>query len=295
MLINLSGDIETNPGPVTNFSQDFKICHWNLNSLPTDNFVKVPHLEAYAITHNIDHPRDLKRGGVCIFYKEHLPLISKPNLNCLDECLVCELKIGNKKCFITVLYRSPSQSLEEFERFKTGLESTILNINNSNPFLTIFLGDFNAKNPLWWSGDISNSEGLELNELSSHYNLHQLINTPTHILRDFESCIDLLFTSQPNLLSETGVHASLFPRCHHQIIFAKVSLKVFYPPPYERLVWDYSKAELNNIKKSLSNINWENALKDLNVKAGLHFQSFCSPIKALNARARSALALLSST
>ena len=53
-LIYLSGDIETNPGPVTNFSQEFKICHWNLNSLPTDNFVKVPHLEAYAITHNID-------------------------------------------------------------------------------------------------------------------------------------------------------------------------------------------------------------------------------------------------
>ena len=94
----MSGDIEANPGPVTNFSQDFKICHWNLNSLPTDNFVKVPHLEAYAITHNIDiiclsetfldssyssddqrlqlsgysliradHPRDLKRGGVCVF------------------------------------------------------------------------------------------------------------------------------------------------------------------------------------------------------------------------------------
>ena len=305
-LIYLSGDIETNPGPVTNFSQEFKICHWNLNSLPTDNFVKVPHLEAYAITHNIDiiclsetfldssyssddqrlqlsgysliradHPRDLKRGGVCIFYKEHLPLICKPNLTCLDECLVCELKIGNKKCFITVLYRSPSQSLEEFERFKTGLESTILKINNSNPFLTIFLGDFNAKNPLWWSGDICNSEGLELNELSSHYNLHQLINTPTHILRDSESCIDLLFTSQPNFLSETGVHASLFPRCHHQIIFAKVSLKVFYPPLYERLVWDYSKAELCNIKESLSNINWKNDLKDLNVNDQVEYLTSC--------------------
>ena len=33
MLIYFSGDIETNPGPVTNFSQDFKICHWNLNTL----------------------------------------------------------------------------------------------------------------------------------------------------------------------------------------------------------------------------------------------------------------------
>ena len=138
--------------------------------------LKVSHLEAYALTHNFDimclsetyldssyssddqrlqlsgysliradHPSDVKRGGVCIFYKEHLPLISKPNLTCLKECLVCELKIGNKKCFITVLYRSPSQLLEEFERFKTGLESTILNINNRNPFLTIFLGDLMRK------------------------------------------------------------------------------------------------------------------------------------------------------
>ena len=80
-------------------------------------------------------------------------------------------------------------------------------------------------------------------------NLHQLINTPTHILLDSESYIDLLFISQPNFLAETGVHASLFPRCHHQIIFAKVSLKVFYPPPYERLVWDYSKAELSDIRE----------------------------------------------
>ena len=119
MLICLPGDIETKPGPITNFSQDFKICHWNLNSMPTDNFVKVRHLQAYAITHNIDiiflletfldssyssddqrlqlfgysliradHPRDLTRGEVCIFYKAHLPLICKPNLTCLEECLV---------------------------------------------------------------------------------------------------------------------------------------------------------------------------------------------------------------
>ena len=47
-MIFLSGDIEKNPGPITNYSQGFKICHWNLNSIPTDNFVKIPILEAYA-------------------------------------------------------------------------------------------------------------------------------------------------------------------------------------------------------------------------------------------------------
>ena len=90
-----------------------------------------------------------------------------------------------------------------------------------------------------------------------------------------ESCIDLLITSQPNFLSETGVHASLFPRCHHRIIFAKVSINVFYPPPYERLVWDYSKAELSNIRESLSNINWKNVLNDLNVNDQVEYLTSC--------------------
>ena len=232
------------------------------------------HLTGYSLL-RADHPMNIKRGGVCIYYIEHLPLISKPKLTPLDECLVCELKVGNKTCFITAFYRSPSQSLEEFEIFKNGWVNTILNINNSNPFITIYLGDFNARNTLWWSGDIINSEGLELNELSSNYNLHQLINTPTHILPNSESCIDLLFTSQPNLVSESGVHASLFPRCHHQIIYAKVNLKIYYPPPYDRLVWDYSKAELTNIRKSFSQINWYNALKDLNVNDQVEYLSSC--------------------
>ena len=165
--------------------------------------------------------------------------------------------------------------MEEFERFKNGWVIKILSIKNINPFLTIFLGYFNARNTLWWSGDVITSEGLELNERSSYYNLHQLTNTATHILPTSESCIDRFFTSQPNLVSESGIHASLFPRCHRQIIYAKINLKIYYPPPYERLVWDYSKAELTNIRKSLSQINWHNALKDLNVIDQVEYLSSC--------------------
>ena len=63
-----------------------------------------------------------------------------------------------KKCFITVIYRSPTQYIEDFEKFKNGWENTILNINNSNPYLTIFIGDFNARNTFWCDSDISNTE-----------------------------------------------------------------------------------------------------------------------------------------
>ena len=48
------------------------------------------------------------------------------------------------------------------------------------------------------------------------------------------TCIDLIFTSQPNLAMESGVHSSLHQNCHHQLIYAKINLKEFSPPPYER-------------------------------------------------------------
>ena len=29
-----------------------------------------------------------------------------------------------------------------------------------------------------------------------------------------------------------------------------------YPPPYERLVWDYKKTNIDSIQKALKQINW---------------------------------------
>ena len=45
-----------------------------------------------------------------------------------------------------------------------------------------------------------------------------MINEPTYILESSSSCIDLVLTSQPNLITESGVHPSLHPNYHHQII-----------------------------------------------------------------------------
>ena len=38
-ILLLSGDIETNPGPVSTNLQSLSICHWNLNSITTENFL----------------------------------------------------------------------------------------------------------------------------------------------------------------------------------------------------------------------------------------------------------------
>ena len=54
LMITLSGDIETNPGPNNNYTKDISICHWNLNSLPAHNFIKMSLIEAFIVIDKID-------------------------------------------------------------------------------------------------------------------------------------------------------------------------------------------------------------------------------------------------
>ena len=72
-------------------------------------------------------------------------LIKMLNVNYLQECICFDLKIGSKLCTIVSLYRSPSQSADEFDNFLNKLNLTIESITQKNPFLTVAIGDFNAK------------------------------------------------------------------------------------------------------------------------------------------------------
>ena len=92
---------------------------------------------------------------------------------------------------------------------------------NITPFLSTAVGDFNTKSNNWSEGDRSTIEGSKIDFLTSQFGLSQIIKEPTHILENSSSCIDLILTTQPNMVLESGVHHSLHHNCHHQIIFAK--------------------------------------------------------------------------
>ena len=115
-----------------------------------------------------DHPSDPKKsGGVCIYYKEHITLISHDNLCTLDNCLVTEIRSQNEKCFLTCAYRSPSQSEEEFEIFCTKFDILLSQINDEFPLCSIVTEDFNVRCTNWWKDDITNSAGREIASLKS--------------------------------------------------------------------------------------------------------------------------------
>ena len=174
LLLLLSGDVEKNPGPKSH--SNLKVCHYNLNSIAAHSFAKISSLEAFNAVHNhdiitisesfldssfspddprlalkgykqvrADHPMNIKRGGLCFYYRDFLP-IRFINVVNLPECLLCEISFPNQKCFIVSLYRSPSQSSNEFQTFLSELETIIESIcTPGNSDLVILIGDFNAK------------------------------------------------------------------------------------------------------------------------------------------------------
>ena len=286
ILLLKCGDIEQNPGPRQEYN--LSIMHWNVNSIPSHNFIKLSMLEAFTSIHKFDlicvsesfldssyssndpsltlkgyklarsdHPLDIKRGGSCVFYRESLP-IKFLSISNLSECLICEILYNNKKCTIVSLYRSPSQSNDEFEFFMKEFEVILENISNpGNPNLIIIVGDFNARLSSWKTDDPDTHEGIEIDSLTSSYGLTQIISSPTHILPNSSSCIDLFFTNQPNIVINSGVYSSLHPNCHHQIIYANINFKLFFPPPYQRQIWHYSRANVEAIQLCLNNIDWD--------------------------------------
>ena len=58
--------------------------------------------------------------------------------------------------------------------------------------------DFNAKSSNWNLSDIASFDGSQIEFLASHFAMPQVIKEPTHILDVWKSCIDRIFTPQPN-------------------------------------------------------------------------------------------------
>ena len=164
---------------------------------------------------------DVKRGGVGLYVKESCPVVRRPELEILPECIICEIKLNGKKHFFVVLYRSPSQSHFEFENFLNIFEKLISLFVAKNPYSLTVTGDFNCRSSKWWKKDIDSYEGKLFESITSDLGQAHFSNGPTHFMGEYQSCIDLIFTDQPNLFAEAGVGES--GACCHKSIIAVVS------------------------------------------------------------------------
>ena len=138
LLLVKHSDIEINPGPQKKQPKYFSCCHWNVNSLLAHN--KISLLTAYNTIHQYDvicisetfldssvplddhnlpiqgyslirtdHPDNVKKGGVCLYFKENL-ILKVNDDSFIAQCIIFEITLQNQKGYVAVTYRSPSQS-----------------------------------------------------------------------------------------------------------------------------------------------------------------------------------------
>ena len=148
------------------------------------------HMEGYNLI-RADHPDNIKRGGVCLYFKKGLAL-RKIELSHITECLLCEVNVKVQVGSTIVGYRSPSRTSSQFDDFLSNFEKLFDDVQTFQPPFRVILGDFIAWPKSWWSGDSATMESTRLDSLVSTHGFHQLISEPTHIVRNLLSCIDLI-------------------------------------------------------------------------------------------------------
>ena len=228
-----------------------------------------PLLNEYTFV-SANNPANKRHGGVGFFYQNSLPVVVRNELS-FDESIVLELKFGRKKIFVTVLYRSPASdhNSPNFQTFLSNFSNLYTKIKAENPFATFFTGDFNAHSQFSWPDGDTAPEGMKIEYLLTSLGLSQVISEPTNFEPNKNpSCIDLVITDQPNLILDSGTRVSLDPYCHHQIVYCKINLRI-PPPPFDRKIWHFNRANSAAIKRSMNNFPWR---QHLNVNTDINWQ-----------------------
>ena len=105
-------------------SKNLSFVVWNLDSLPAGDFARIPLIESFQITYDVgifgvcesmltenisnediltngfspdpfrsDKDHDTRNGGVCMYFKEYLPIKEIRDLEILPETIAAEIKL----------------------------------------------------------------------------------------------------------------------------------------------------------------------------------------------------------
>ena len=183
MILNCAtcNNRQQHPGPKCS---NLSFATWNIDSLLARDGAKKPFLESIQNLHQFDlfgicetyltnkiPDEDLtldgfsaaplradcksvggkSQGGVCLYYKNHLPFKRRHDLEIIDESLVIEINLKRKIIIFMLVYRSPSQTSAEYTVFMKNLSTFYEKASSGKPSCIILTGDFNARSPLFWS------------------------------------------------------------------------------------------------------------------------------------------------
>ena len=125
---------------------------------------------------------------VHMLYNKFLPL-KVFDICFLHEGIAFDLRVGDKLYVVSLPFTDHLTNHMILHRF---VELTLDILAQKNPFLTVALGDFNAKSSNLYNKDTTSNEGRKIEAVTLQNGLHKKL---THILNNSSLCIYLVFNS----------------------------------------------------------------------------------------------------
>jgi exonuclease III len=176
---------------------DSEIDVFAINESKIDNSVKYSEI-SIPVYNMILKDRNRFGGGVVVYIRETFSFYERKDLNSDDLEMICiEIcKPRSRPFCITVWYRPPNSEMKLFDFFEIFLSKC-----DAESKELIVIGDINC-NMIMSPKDSSTKKLIFLSAL---YNLEQLIKESTRVASTSSSLIDLVFTNQPNNISNSVV------------------------------------------------------------------------------------------
>lgn len=218
-----------------------------LDSSFHDNGIYIPNYKL------IRKDRGTRGGGIGFYLKNSFKfnVLETPAQNADEnvlEDLWISLKISGKKMCFGTLYRPPNSNLGKFLEI---LENILVNFIPEFDVI-IFGGDLNID---FSKANDKYCDAARLNNLLNKYNLHQVISEPTRVTDSTSKIIDLIVTSDLNLIANTNV-INMENISDHSLVSCALKLKKEKQSPIFRAYRDFHNFNYELFLKDLNVINW---------------------------------------
>ena len=202
----------------------------------------------------IRRDRNRHGGGVAMYIRNSLTFIRRNDLETDDiESIWIEMKCKQRQpVIIGSIYRPPSSPIDFIDKLGDIIDNISCECKE-----TIVTGDFNYD----VSGDDSSGASNPVISCFNLFQMLQLIHDPTRVSEFTNSTIDLIFTSHPELVSESGVLPVLIS--DHYLVYGVHCWKA--PKREGRSINFRCFKDIDNddFRDDIINAPWEHVLKNL--------------------------------
>ncbi len=308
LLLQLAGDVESNPGPnnndVTSNCKSLSIFHLNTRSVRhkldfLSEFLSEYLIVCFTETHlddnicneNIKWPtfhdpirkdRNAFGGGIMIYVSKCLSFKRRYDLeNPIHEAVWIEVYLPQKSIILCTAYRPENIHTIDFWNYLNYSIENAFDISNK----LVIVGDLNV--------NLLSNKRSHLSDIIDAKHLRNTVIEPTRITNTTRTLLDPILISDDIHAMESGVTEFEHTVSDHKGTYIDIRIHELRDMCYTREVWCYNKGDYARLNRLIDDIDWKVILNNCSTtdeacdtfyKMFLHLTNECIPRKKVTIR-----------